>query len=110
MLVTAIVGAAAAPAPAQRQRPHPAPQSLGCSEPGPPIPPAYCAPLQVGVFSATLPPEALEITRKFMNKVRGRWLVWACLSFNFLVQFKRERCGAAGLAGLLLLCTKPHVV
>ena len=24
--------------------------------------------LQVGVFSATLPPEALEITRKFMNK------------------------------------------
>ena len=23
---------------------------------------------QVGVFSATLPPEALEITRKFMNK------------------------------------------
>lgn len=29
--------------------------------------------LQVGVFSATLPPEALEITRKFMNKpVRGR--------------------------------------
>jgi hypothetical protein len=28
--------------------------------------------LQVGVFSATLPPEALEITRKFMNKpVRG---------------------------------------
>jgi translation initiation factor 4A len=25
-------------------------------------------PLQVGVFSATLPPEALEITRKFMNK------------------------------------------
>ncbi|KIZ04417.1 Eukaryotic initiation factor 4A-3 [Monoraphidium neglectum] len=29
--------------------------------------------LQVGVFSATLPPEALEITRKFMNKpVRSR--------------------------------------
>lgn len=26
------------------------------------------SPLQVGVFSATLPPEALEITRKFMNK------------------------------------------
>ena len=24
--------------------------------------------LQVGVFSATMPPEALEITRKFMNK------------------------------------------
>ncbi len=24
--------------------------------------------VQVGVFSATLPPEALEITRKFMNK------------------------------------------
>lgn len=24
--------------------------------------------MQVGVFSATLPPEALEITRKFMNK------------------------------------------
>ena len=24
--------------------------------------------LQVGVFSATLPPEALEITRKFMSK------------------------------------------
>lgn len=29
-----------------------------------------CA-LQVGVFSATLPPEALEITRKFMNKPVG---------------------------------------
>lgn len=33
---------------------------------------------QVGVFSATLPPEALEITRKFMNKPvsgrQGRWL------------------------------------
>ena len=28
-----------------------------------------CPPcLQVGVFSATLPPEALEITRKFMSK------------------------------------------
>jgi translation initiation factor 4A len=26
------------------------------------------AKLQVGVFSATMPPEALEITRKFMNK------------------------------------------
>ena len=26
---------------------------------------------QVGVFSATLPPEALEITRKFMNKPVG---------------------------------------
>ena len=25
-------------------------------------------PVQVGVFSATLPPEALEITRKFMSK------------------------------------------
>ena len=24
--------------------------------------------IQVGVFSATMPPEALEITRKFMNK------------------------------------------
>jgi superfamily II DNA/RNA helicase len=24
--------------------------------------------LQVGVFSATMPPEALEITRKFMSK------------------------------------------
>jgi translation initiation factor 4A len=24
--------------------------------------------VQVGVFSATMPPEALEITRKFMNK------------------------------------------
>jgi hypothetical protein len=32
--------------------------------------------VQVGVFSATLPPEALEITRKFMNKpVRA---VWTC--------------------------------
>ena len=29
---------------------------------------AECWCLQVGVFSATLPPEALEITRKFMNK------------------------------------------
>lgn len=28
----------------------------------------FCACTQVGVFSATLPPEALEITRKFMNK------------------------------------------
>lgn len=28
-------------------------------------------PAQVGVFSATLPPEALEITRKFMNKPVG---------------------------------------
>lgn len=28
--------------------------------------------LQVGVFSATLPPEALEITRKFMNKPVSR--------------------------------------
>jgi superfamily II DNA/RNA helicase len=28
---------------------------------------AWCV-LQVGVFSATLPPDALEITRKFMNK------------------------------------------
>ena len=27
-----------------------------------------CMDVQVGVFSATLPPEALEITRKFMNK------------------------------------------
>jgi hypothetical protein len=27
--------------------------------------------MQVGVFSATLPPEALEITRKFMNKPVG---------------------------------------
>ena len=26
------------------------------------------ASVQVGIFSATLPPEALEITRKFMNK------------------------------------------
>jgi superfamily II DNA/RNA helicase len=26
------------------------------------------ATVQVGIFSATLPPEALEITRKFMNK------------------------------------------
>ncbi|KAM1302498.1 hypothetical protein ACFX2H_013421 [Malus domestica] len=52
--------------------------------------------VQVGVFSATMPPEALEITRKFMNKpVRillkrtdmgegcrrsfhvRRWLVWS---------------------------------
>ena len=24
--------------------------------------------MQVGIFSATLPPDALEITRKFMNK------------------------------------------
>ena len=24
--------------------------------------------LQVGIFSATLPPDALDITRKFMNK------------------------------------------
>lgn len=24
--------------------------------------------VQVGIFSATLPPDALEITRKFMNK------------------------------------------
>jgi len=30
---------------------------------------------QVGVFSATLPPEALEITRKFMNKPVGACLV-----------------------------------
>ena len=30
--------------------------------------------VQVGVFSATLPPEALEITRKFMNKpVRNKF-------------------------------------
>jgi len=27
-----------------------------------------CVAVQVGVFSATMPPEALEITRKFMNK------------------------------------------
>ena len=27
-----------------------------------------CRRAQVGVFSATLPPEALEITRKFMSK------------------------------------------
>ncbi len=33
---------------------------------------------QVGVFSATLPPEALEITRKFMNKpVHARLLLLA---------------------------------
>lgn len=41
------------------------------SEPAPPpdqhtsSPPSFA---QVGVFSATMPPEALEITRKFMNK------------------------------------------
>jgi superfamily II DNA/RNA helicase len=29
---------------------------------------SFRAPRQVGIFSATLPPEALEITRKFMNK------------------------------------------
>ncbi|CAL5407003.1 unnamed protein product [Camellia sinensis] len=34
---------------------------LGCSQLLPPK-------IQVGVFSATMPPEALEITRKFMNK------------------------------------------
>ena len=35
--------------------------------------------VQVGVFSATLPPEALEITRKFMNKpVREPYLRLPC--------------------------------
>lgn len=38
------------------ESPNPAPgKSVACT-------------VQVGVFSATLPPEALEITRKFMNK------------------------------------------
>lgn len=52
----------------------PAPRVLadGASPPPPhvirPLPPT--AP-QVGVFSATLPPEALEITRKFMAKPVG---------------------------------------
>ena len=34
--------------------------------------------VQVGVFSATLPPEALEITRKFMNKPVRELLPLAC--------------------------------
>ena len=49
---------------------------------------------QVGVFSATLPPEALEITRKFMNKpVSHR----ACLAVPY-------DCGtkASGVRALLL--------
>jgi superfamily II DNA/RNA helicase len=39
---------------------------------------------QVGVFSATLPPEALEITRKFMNKPVRRSCcpsAWQTLAF-----------------------------
>ena len=35
--------------------------------------------VQVGVFSATLPPEALEITRKFMNKPVSNKTCWAVL-------------------------------
>lgn len=55
---------------------------LGCCQPAgrPLVPhPPYTSlhrltlPPQVGVFSATLPPEALEITRKFMNKPVGAW-------------------------------------
>jgi superfamily II DNA/RNA helicase len=37
---------------------------------------------QVGVFSATLPPEALEITRKFMNKPVSVKFTLACLNFT----------------------------
>ena len=42
------------------------------------IPSLHMVNLQVGVFSATLPPDALEITRKFMNKPvsrEGRWVL-----------------------------------
>lgn len=40
--------------------------------------------LQVGVFSATLPPEALEITRKFMNKPVGSSSFLSC-DYRFLL-------------------------
>lgn len=66
------------------------------------IQPSLLCSLQVGVFSATLPPEALEITRKFMNKpvrilvkrdeltlegikqVRSSWgrFAWLCLTWT----------------------------
>ena len=41
--------------------------TCGCCDAAPLLTRMSCL-VQVGVFSATLPPEALEITRKFMNK------------------------------------------
>lgn len=48
--------------------------------------------LQVGVFSATLPPDALEITRKFMNKPVSREGRWVLGKLQAELKGQRVRC------------------
>ncbi len=63
---------------------------------------------QVGVFSATLPPEALEITRKFMNKPVSLVLVACTVVHGSMIAVvtccaSEHQCCASTILGLVNL-------
>ncbi len=61
-----------------------------------------CA-VQVGVFSATLPPEALDITRKFMSKPVRILVKRDELTLEGIKQVRRWRWRSGGGGGVLMV-------